>query len=448
MTGIPMRIGGSAVSSIEATRRAESKPESGAQKAFSKVAVLYVHMWIIEGALRKWVPGSENVFYIARDAMLLLALALIGAFAAGPRRSTVGFWVLLAGLTIYAACQGLALHLSLPVIVVGLRSYAAPAFLLYGAWRYRPVGLDIRLARVAALYALPEAALVTMQVLSSPSSIINRQASGEVASFINFGVVRASGTFSAPAGLCGYAPLALAACIGLLVAPQSARARLWTRLNLCAIIMILVLGGNRLAVFVSVWVVVFFLAHQVANASAKAIVRIATMSLSAAVVGVTLLAVFPGVIGSFTMRFERASASEDTPMRILDQTFGFLGYPATLAGSGIGVHSQAGISLGSGGPWVEWDATRWVAELGAVGILLAICRLLAAFVLLFVLLKTLRRRTALCACVAGALLPVVTSGQVTQFPSNQALFSVASSIVLMSWVSDRSGVPRQERFPS
>ena len=100
---------------------------------FDRAALVYVNLWILEGAFRKWVPGSENAMYFLRDILLVLALAALAMSGRVGRsrspRFVLFFWSTAAMLSVFAVLQVLAELITLPVAIVGLRSYIAPLLL-------------------------------------------------------------------------------------------------------------------------------------------------------------------------------------------------------------------------------------------------------------------------------------------------------------------------------
>lgn len=413
---------------------------------FAIAAAVFVHLWILEGALRKWVPGTESLMYFARDIVIILVLMLLGLFCAKAEKPKpfIAFWLILAVLTLLAVVQVIALPIDLRVAIVGLRSYLAPLFLLYGALRYGFPGLSTRLARIIVAYGPVLALLAIVQVLSPATSVINRQVGSDEAYFINFGVVRASGTFSAPAGLSTFAPLCLALSLALMSQPARSKDFKIGVVGLLSSLAIVGLGGNRLAVLGALIVAAIYCLRQLSLGSSRETRRLAGFLLIITLVAVVAVAAFPSVLNAFSQRFENASQSEDSSARLVEQTFGFLTYPMSFFGHGIGVHSQAGISLGSGREWVEWDTEKWVAELGIIGWFLAVLRLALSTVLIGRVMIAIHRLPLLASMSFAAVIPTLLYGQITQFPSNQAFVSIAMSILVLSWPNHSAHVRAQK----
>lgn len=413
-----------------AADRTTSKPRrphaDWVEKFVLLLAVAYTHFWVIEGAIRKWVPGLDSVLYIARDAILVLGLIFLGLSTARAARSAWALWFAAFGLLILASAHIVAGLVPLPVGVLGMRSYVAPMLLVYLLWRYKSVGAWRKVCGVVAAYVPVEAALTLVQVISPPNSWVNLQTAGEAASFVNAGVVRASGSFTAPAGLSLYVPLALAAC---LVVAQS-KTRPWAGYGgALLVVTIALLGGSRNSLIAALIVLTAYVFLQFARgyrgwgASAGILILIG----SAVIIVVSSV---PVVLQSFLTRFEDASRSENSLERVLNQMLGFMARSPSLLGEGIGANSQAGISSGSGAEWIETETVRWVAELGVIGVVLGLARLLGLVVLLGFLVSGRVRGDVITWMLCAALIPVIAYGQITQTPTSQGFVGLAIGCVV------------------
>lgn len=414
---------------------AQHFPYDRTDRVVTNIALVYIHLWVLEGAIRKWIPALDTLMYVGRDVLVIGAILLLALSKHRGRRATPVFWLAAALMSLLAVTHVFAGLVGLEVAVVGLRSYLAPALLAYIVWRYEVHGAFARMSWVVISYLPLQLAIVLLQVSSSPSAWINRETSGESASFINAGVVRASGTFTAPAGLALYIPLALALALVIAREVRGVR-RAFTALCMGMAVLVVLLAGSRGLLLAAVIVMVTYVAVQLLFARGGFSLTLRTL-VAVAVAGALALWLLPTVVDSFLQRFEDASRSEDSGERLVSQTFGFLSQSATPIGSGIGAHSQAGIRAGSGFGWIEVEATRWVAELGAIGILLGILRLVAVVVTVIWLLGRDQRSDVALWMIAAALLPVVAFGQLTQTPSSQGFVSLAVALMIAA-VNDRS----------
>ena len=395
---------------------------------FDLACIGYVHLYFLEGAIRKWIPGTENFMYVFRDIFLFLALlyAMI-TFRRNPSwrqfKSKLPVWFTLFAITLvlWTIVQLFVGRVTPIVAIFGLRSYLAPLLLAFFAVSYCSSRPFIRILRLISWYSLVQLPLVIAQVLSAPGSLINTEVYSESAYFINNGVVRASGLFSAPAGLANFSLLGLAT--GLYLYSQTNLKKLGLA-GIAANLATVALGGSRLAVLGAVICLGSTLVFSFFSSSAQSRKKISTLLLLPMAIWIGAAYAAPQVLEAFQQRFEDASHSEDSALRILTQTFGFLSVDYSLLGNGIGANSQAGLALGSNAYWVEWDSTRWVIELGILGMIIAFVRI-SAFVYLtaksFVLVRSGNLNMFL---FIPPLIALLSYGQITQFPSNQALFGI------------------------
>ena len=393
-------------------------------------ALLYVHLWVAEGALRKWVPGAGEVMYIARDVALIAAVILLAFSPLRARRGGGYIWAFAVALGAIAACGVIVNGSSVSVAVAGLRSYLGPFLLPYIAFSYGTPDLYRRLAKAVLVWVPVQLVLGIVQATSPPSAAINLELSGEETRFVHDGIARITGTFTAPSGLTSYTvlafALALAAVLGAFAIKRSVSA-----LALAAVMVITMLSGSRgtiLGILVVLGSCFIYSARQ----------NIAMVSRFVAAAGALLVAAYlvvsfawPQVLAAFLDRFAVAGRVEDSQYRLLDQTFGFLSPgELRLVGSGVGSSSIVGISLGSGQTWVEIESKRWVVELGILGVALGVARLLVGIGLILVLVLNARRLSVAQATLLGVLIPAVLYGAIGQNPSYQAAFGVAFAILL------------------
>jgi hypothetical protein len=291
------------------------------------------------------------------------------------------------------------------------------------------------------VYAVVQVPLVIAQLMSAPDDPLNKQVGSDTAGLVNSGVVRVSGPFSAPAGFSSFLALALASGLILSLIGTTRKTRVLGTMAALSSVAMAAVGGNRLAVLNTAAVVLVFVILHIATGTAKSVRRlVATFVLGAASVLAMALAL-PAAWIAFQERFADAAEGEDSTARLFQQTFGFLDTPITLLGSGAGAHSQAGIALGSTFDWIEWDAERWVAELGLVGLALAVARIIFAIALGIAAVRWIGRREVGAVLMASTLVPMLLYGQITQFPSNQAYFAIALSMLLLFRAqSDLEGV--------
>lgn len=392
--------------------------------------VLYVHLWILEGAARKWIPVLSEPMYVARDALLALVLVTWIITGSEKRRAFVPM-VAILGISIFCCVQIIAVSEAPVVIAAGLRSYIAPILVVPLFTAFASALLLDRVIRALRFWAVPTLIIVFAQVLSPTTSPINWQVGTEAAYFVNDGVVRASGTFSSPSGLALYIALALACCLSQLQGPVRADGRNPVLVYVAVTLSLLVctaLSGSRGLVLATVLILATASIRAVKDLKPSSVKTIFWIICSITGLVALLWSLLPDVVNSFLTRFENAAQSENSFARILDQTVGFVDVPLTFWGHGAGAHSQVGISLGSGYQWAEIENEKWVLELGFIGLAFACLKLLLATAMAFVSLS--RRTPVLSTALMAALWPVLAFGQITQTPSSQGFVGIALGLLV------------------
>ena len=390
----------------------------------------YVHLWVLEGLLRKAVPALNEVLYFGRDGLAIVAIFVAVVSGRLGRAQTPG--VILGFLVLLWSCISAMLGAeSIGVWLVGVRSYIAPILFVF---LYSICGTDghRRKIHMAVLFYLPvEAMVVIAQVTSPATSFWNLQTSGEEAHFLNDGIARASGTFSAPAGLFGFILLAVAIAFAS-VASSVGRERLIAWLGIISAFGIGSLSGSRGTVAVLAVLICGFLVWVALNGTLQRFVLIGFIALTAIGLMHFISVAFPEVLDAFGSRIEDASQHEDTFARIAFTIWGFLDGLNSFFGAGAGHNSQAGIAVGSQGPWIENESLRWVSELGAFGLLLALVRIFCAVMLL---IGCFLRATVISPqrfMIALGLAVVLFQGTITQNPSSQGAFSIMLALFFAS----------------
>lgn len=422
---------------FDATDEADSGAEPVAKRIVSNAAVAYVVLWILEGAIRKWVPGFDQLFYVARDGFLILAMAYVNL--AYPRRLSANFifWPLVLALFVLTTVQVIVGDVSMTVAGIGFRAYIAPALLLYVVWRYRPKSLAKRMSFAIMALAPMEAFLSIIQVGLPAASWINKQVGEEQTNFVNFGgIVRATGTFTAPSGLTAYIPLCLAVALAVFLR-ATGRLRVLSGVAILSALTMAGIGGSRGAILAVGIVLAVFVLQQIALSDWQSVKQLVSLSsvLVATLIGLQIL--LPEVITSLLTRFQTASASEDSTARLLEQTFGFLWMKFDFLGAGSGANSSAGVGLGSSRQWFETDTQKWVSELGIFGYVAALGRLALGAVLLATVVRGIRRMSTTTLLVLAVWIPAILYGGITQNPTFQGAASIMSVLVFLTW-NDRS----------
>lgn len=410
---------------------AKTKGQEATSKFALWLSTTYVHLWIVEGALRKWLPGFEQVLYVARDGIIIFGLAWAGLFLERKTRRGPVFWVFSISVVLLATAQVMVGLVPIVAAIVGVRSYIAPCLFAYLIWCYAKPDIVPRIARLVAIYAPLQMGITVAQVSSPRTSWINKEVSSDVAHFANGLVVRASGSFSAPSGLSLYIPLCLALCLWMIHYCGGALNRILAILGIVSSSLVTVLSGARGTVLAFVVVLTAYLIYQLATLKGSGFRNALLIISASSAVGWSALQLLPTVFSSFLERFESASQAEDTSQRIAGQVFDFSLFPFSFFGNGIGNHSVSGMAVGGSGPWVENESLKWVAEMGALGWILASIRILLCVVVGMWIIVSLRQNRLLAVLLAACLIPVAMYGQITQFPSAQAAFSISMGLLLL-----------------
>ena len=402
-------------------------------------ALLYVHLWIIEGALRKWVPGVDQVLYVARDGIALTGIVALAVIPLA-RRGRVGlFWLACYALAITALVYVIAGSISLPVAIAGVRAYIAPFLLPALFLTYRPPGLWEKVVTIVLAYLPVQLLISVLQSGSPPGAWINREVSGDEANFVQDGVVRASGTFSSPSGLTTFTILSFALALALSLQPGPRRRFGFVMLLPAAIVALV--SGSRGTIFGILIVLVVAAVVTLARRPSDVVRLLVGLSVGITVGYWAVSAFWPEVLNALFSRFDDAAQAEDTGGRLFGQTFGFLLGEFPIFGLGPGAASLSGIALGSGATWVEVDSARWVAELGLIGLAAGIARLSLALYLTARLVTGARTLPWLAVGLIAVIVPILASGSITQNPTTQAAFGVTSTLLLGVMLAVREPSP-------
>lgn len=209
---------------------------------------LYIILWVIEGALRKWiVPGLANPLLIIRDPVLLAIYALALQRRIFPfHHPFVGIIAALSALCVLTALT--VTQAPLIVIIYGWRAnflHLPLIFLLPALFDEK----DVRaVGRWFLLSSLPMSLLVLLQFRSAPSAWVNTVVGGEGTQLESaFEHVRVAGTFSFTNGMCAYTALIAAFFFFQMLERKAFPRWLW----FCsggALIIQVVLSGSRATV--------------------------------------------------------------------------------------------------------------------------------------------------------------------------------------------------------
>lgn len=410
--------------------RVQRKPNL--ERDATVVVVGYVIMWALEGAARKWLPGMATIGYVARDLLLVLAIAWF--FVLRHQRTRHWWWRILwiSALTLLAASAVAIVSQTSTVTVsaLGMRAYLAPLLFLAFCATYATSRTTTALAHALAWLVLVNLPIVVLQATSSPYASINRQVAGDGPSFINAGeVARASGTFSAPIGLGLLLPIALATSLAMIASQRQKRSLHLA--SVTATIVMVAVAGSRGTVLAVAIVITALAAIYLARGTLQSLIRLVGLALTVVAAGVVANALFPRAIAAFQTRFEDAAGSESAVARLLDSTFGFLAEPFPLIGDGPGSRSASGAAL-TGNDWVESEKLRWTAELGMIGFALAMLAVVGAAALIVHVVRRLSTGSIMAQLGLSVLVPLLLFGSITQQPSTQGGFAIAAAVIWLA----------------
>lgn len=390
--------------------------------------LIYIDLWVLEGAFRKWVPGVATPFYFARDAVALLVILILIVLPKHDSRRVGWFWLAAIALAVYGAVQVFSGLITLPVMAVGLREYLAPLFPLLIVL-LQPSSISFRAIAIRMLVYVPvQLGLALVQVSKPPASFWNAQANDEITKFVNSGVARATGTFSAPAGFRDYVVLCLALALALLI-ERSLSVR-WAVPASIMLLLCTLLSGSRGAVLGVVIVLVVVAVVGFSRGNLQLGLVVVGIFALVGIAAVVLEARFGNVADAFITRFQDASMQEDTSGRLVNQAVGFLWSPTSLFGTGIGSTTQAGIALGSDISSTDLEAVRWSTELGVVGLGLALAVRLVGVVALVRAMIRVRVNPVRESLLLAFILPTLLIGasNITTTPSYQAASGLAFAL--------------------
>ena len=400
---------------------------------------LFIALWLVEGALRKWVlPDLANPLLVVRDPVLLL----IYFFAFGRK----GLFPLNPFVLVLFAVGGLAAVVALvathtpPVVVAfGFRANFLHLPLIFLVPRVLDRNDVLRVGRCLLVVAGPMAVVVFAQFVAPRGSWLNAGAGGGLDGQMEsaMGHVRASGTFSFTNGLVGFAALVSAFVLYWLLFPRVYPKTLWL-LGGGSLVVMTTLSGNRslvgvLGLTVAALMVAGFVRPRFLAASWKVLAVGALVVLA-----LGSFAVFRQGLDVFAYRF---GDEETVKTGFVGRYFAGINVApwvwqrAKVEGLGLGMGTNAGAALLTGGKRDmmlaegEWD--RMVLELGPpLGIVYLTLRGLLTLHLLRQAWAGLRRGgDPLALLLAAGCYSDVLVGQLTQ-PTALGFVCIAGGLTL------------------
>jgi hypothetical protein len=344
-----------------------------------RVLLLYILLWLLEGALRKWAfPSLQQPLYFIRVPVILYAAQF--TIRRLNRPAPLGAQIALgyvAFVTIFSCIHVLQRDQTVVQAVLGTRLWLELVLmpLVMLPWLHSD---DARIAcRLLSWSTIPIAALSLIQVLSPPWSLVNRLlASDGSDNFVNpGGAVRATGTFTSSYGHALYVTLAFSAVAALAIGNSPHRGdRNLARSCFPFVILLAATSGSRSVFFgclVSSLLMLLLFGWRRPVHALKALVVFALLG------GLLWLAtkqVAPAAIEGISQRFSDGGAVQEPSGRALDIVLNWRTFYPSARPFGLGLGSTAqGIGERSlVASETEWEWSQWIVQLGPPLFLIAI----------------------------------------------------------------------------
>lgn len=387
----------------------------------------YLILLIFEGVFRKWIHiSSVDIFYILRDALLLVGIARI--HLTNPVRYLDKlFWVRIYVLVIIvlASLQFFLINMNLTVFILGVRNYLAPIGLLYFViLAQKKDALLLLLNRTIIPITLTETILVILQVISPRNGFINATPTGNDAIVTSGLQVRPLGTFTSSLGLVYFLIFAFSFCIYQLEYNSSPK----YYFLLALILVNTLLSGSRTAPASILFIgLVFILRHYRKRENRSHL--ISGLLLVFTFAAIVVQTVFHGVWEAYLFRImNQTEGSSGTANRVL-QAFGqFSTSNLSFLGDGIGVHHASAIPFYGLSTWIESENLRWAGELGLTGYFLFNLRVFIAIYLLLLVLFA-RKNQPNFPLIIG-FIPMLVVGGISTQPTIQGMASLTLATVM------------------
>lgn len=381
---------------------------------------LYLLLWLIEGALRRWVlPGLASPLLLVRDPLVIVIYALAISNNLFPVNGFITWGAFLAALSLTNAL--LLGHGNIFVALYGVRCdfIHVPLIFIMGKI-LRPKDI-IALAKVAVWVAVPYSMLLVAQFYEPQDAWVNRGVGGSLEGAGFAGALdrfRPPGTFSFITGPSQLYPLFTAFWFTLLLARKLP---VWTMIaSGCAILIAIPVSISR-GLFLSVLIVAItgvgamFIGGRF---SVKLVIQFAVAAIILSVMA-TQFPAFNDGMEAFSARWENATTNEGGFQvaivdRVLENLFGSFDN-VTYSGLGTGFSTNVGQksltgAVGFGASEGEWG--RLLFDNGfAIGALLVIYRIALAGFIVVASIRAWRRRAPLALIFASACFLSLLNGQ-------------------------------------
>jgi hypothetical protein len=424
------------------------------QRRAATLFVVYVAIWVLEGALRRWLlPGLQELLFFARVPIVAMMVANSSTLNARSTRRTTWAWFLIVSVIAFGAVHVAVLHQELAVAVLGVRSYIEPWLVPVALRRDLLDRMSRKVLPLVAFAGIPMTLLALVQVNSPRSAFVNKIfLEGGADNFaLNYGLsIRATGTFTSSAGLAIFCLLNVAAVCALWVNRSLLRSPVTRAVVTASAAVLVAIAGSRTALLGSLIIIgATAVTQAVRNPSATPRVALAVVAL----VGSSLylapkLAVqqTDGLAG----RFEYEGAGSELRQRSLgaftDWTRVY-GEPPLL-GVGLGTATQ-GLSNRTSTVAIEGELMKKLFEVGPLVFLpLLALRWLWSATLVRAAITALRRRDGVPASVVAAGLNTWLVGPATGQGSVTGFVAITATLVMASGVREVSTSKAEAVQPS
>ncbi len=342
------------------------------------LAVAYIILLVLEGALRKWVlPGFSDLLLLARDPIVLLAYAIAMIHGKFPvNRLVISGLILVALWSVETILFG---HGNLLVTGFGFRAnyLHIPFAFIIGTVFYRS---DlIVLGKWWLLATLLMTAIIILQFNAPQSAWINRSIGGSEGGGFSgaMGKYRPPGTFSFIVGIVWFYTYSMAFLVAGMT--QHTRYPKWLlAVGAAAVLLAIPISISRsLLLAVGLTFTVGMLTSALQKHALLRLLRVAFF-LCLALFAVNQLSIFDNAKEAFLSRWETSTGEDRGGVkhaignRIIDEFIGPFSGDENLSyfGSGIGAGTQPGNKLLSGRRGFNLGEGEWYRLTGEGGVIL------------------------------------------------------------------------------
>jgi hypothetical protein len=378
--------------------------------------LLWSYLWllVLEGAVRKWVPGFSAAFLLVRDP-IALAIGWYGAkLGIGSRLVWNVFCIYAALITVLGLLQIVAGENTFLIFLYGWRSYVLHIPVIIVAQHFWRGDELHKVLKWFLSLSIPMTMLMCLQYVAPASSFLNAGAQGEGSSQLEgaLGHIRPAGTFSFITGPSTFYPLVAAICFyGFFFSRRPFNRNLLMFASGAVLLAIPISVSRTLALSVGIVIVCGFIAALIRSATEQSGAILPKILYGVVVfffltVALAQTSLAKDAIETFVARWTSAAGDEGATVTLSERVLSTVTSPLGLAadvpliGGGIGAGSVAASFLRSGDNTVfifgEGSLEREFTELGLIfGSFFLLFRLTCAVLYAVISLKDLRRGTVL-----------------------------------------------------